>query len=404
MRNLTILKNIMNNSFKIYIFFLLFMMILDFSILVNVFDIEPGYFNIILSEAILLPFNLVYIVIPYIFVLIFLFSVKISFELKVIIWSIICKENIKKHLLVSKKFIIKLCKYLNKFISYKICKCIYLLLSFFYIYYILNLFFNMSIQYFYEKFNLENVFINFFILIMLHFIILEIILSFFYSYQYVNKKTKLLFKVLIYAILFFLFMKYYYEHNNSNYITVLLYIIYHTMLNIYDGNYFSIINKSSLDKNISYKIVSIFIMVIVFFIIIDSNNIEKWKKPIKINDKNKSFLNDTYSLVFNRGFLLNNKEVIKVEILTTYLNYLDKTTKEYLEKNSLEKNDLKINYELKDNTQYLQINNNLKIYFQTIKIKEDEYQTIVFIIREEKEKIKLIELSDYYLENKGIKR
>ena len=139
----------------------------------------------------------------------------------------------------------------------------------------------------------------------------------------------------------------------------------------------------------------VFFMIALFYSLIDSFNIKQWKKPIIINNDKKAFLNGSYNFLFNRGLLLNNKELINIKISKQYLKYLDISSEQYLKDNSCEIYDTGIVYKFLDNVQYLQLGKNFKMYFKSINFEDEQNKTLIFLIKEKEDKFELVELSSY---------
>ncbi len=383
------LKEIIDLSIKLYFIILILILFLDYSLMINLFNIETGYFNIILSENGILPFNLSYIFIPYLFIFIFLFSGILSFQLSLIlknianeVYFLLNNTNIFRSdnkISINEKF-----KEIFKFMMISIISSIMI-------------------------FNLEKIteiigktledanFNQFFMIIIVEFIILKAIISFL-SLKYLKSYNQRLFFeiVIVLIICIFLINNYY---NDSKYSILLSYFIYHIVSEIHYDSYLNkkniLLNRKDEDYGIFFKMIVVFFMIALFYSLIDSFNIKQWKKPIIINNDKKAFLNGSYNLLFNRGLLLNNKELINIKISKQYLKYLDISSEQYLKDNSCEIYDTGIVYKFLDNVQYLQLGKNLKMYFKSINFEDEQNKTLIFLIKEKEDKFELIELSSY---------
>lgn len=383
------LKEIIDLSIKLYFIILILILFLDYSLMINLFNIETGYFNIILSENGILPFNLSYIFIPYLFIFIFLFSGILSFQLSLIlknianeVYFLLNNTNIFRSdnkISINEKF-----KEIFKFMMISIISSIMI-------------------------FNLEKIteiigktledanFNQFFMIIIVEFIILKAIISFL-SLKYLKSYNQRLFFeiVIVLIICIFLINNYY---NDSKYSILLSYFIYHIVSEIHYDSYLNkkniLLNRKDEDYGIFFKMIVVFFMIALFYSLIDSFNIKQWKKPIIINNDKKAFLNGSYNFLFNRGLLLNNKELINIKISKQYLKYLDISSEQYLKDNSCEIYDTGIVYKFLDNVQYLQLGKNLKMYFKSINFEDEQNKTLIFLIKEKEDKFELVELSSY---------
>lgn len=383
------LKEIIDLSIKLYFIILILILFLDYSLMINLFNIETGYFNIILSENGILPFNLSYIFIPYLFIFIFLFSGILSFQLSLIlknianeVYFLLNNTNIFRSdnkISINEKF-----KEIFKFMMISIISSIMI-------------------------FNLEKIteiigktledanFNQFFMIIIVEFIILKAIISFL-SLKYLKSYNQRLFFeiVIVLIICIFLINNYY---NDSKYSILLSYFIYHIVSEIHYDSYLNkkniLLNRKDEGYGIFFKMIVVFFMIALFYSLIDSFNIKQWKKPIIINNDKKAFLNGSYNLLFNRGLLLNNKELINIKISKQYLKYLDISSEQYLKDNSCEIYDTGIVYKFLDNVQYLQLGKNFKMYFKSINFEDEQNKTLIFLIKEKEDKFELIELSSY---------
>ena len=383
------LKEIIDLSIKLYFIILILILFLDYSLMINLFNIETGYFNIILSENGILPFNLSYIFIPYLFIFIFLFSGILSFQLSLIlknianeVYFLLNNTNIFRSdnkISINEKF-----KEIFKFMMISIISSIMI-------------------------FNLEKIteiigktledanFNQFFMIIIIEFIILKAIISFL-SLKYLKSYNQRLFFeiVIVLIICIFLINNYY---NDSKYSILLSYFIYHIVSEIHYDSYLNkkniLLNRKDEGYGIFFKMIVVFFMIALFYSLIDSFNIKQWKKPIIINNDKKAFLNGSYNFLFNRGLLLNNKELINIKISKQYLKYLDISSEQYLKDNSCEIYDTGIVYKFLDNVQYLQLGKNLKMYFKSINFEDEQNKTLIFLIKEKEDKFELVELSSY---------
>lgn len=383
------LKEIIDLSIKLYFIILILILFLDYSLMINLFNIETGYFNIILSENGILPFNLSYIFIPYLFIFIFLFSGILSFQLSLIlknianeVYFLLNNTNIFRSdnkISINEKF-----KEIFKFMMISIISSIMI-------------------------FNLEKIteiigktledanFNQFFMIIIVEFIILKAIISFL-SLKYLKSYNQRLFFeiVIVLIICIFLINNYY---NDSKYSILLSYFIYHIVSEIHYDSYLNkkniLLNRKDEDYGIFFKMIVVFFMIALFYSLIDSFNIKQWKKPIIINNDKKAFLNGSYNFLFNRGLLLNNKELINIKISKQYLKYLDISSEQYLKDNSCEIYDTGIVYKFLDNVQYLQLGKNFKMYFKSINFEDEQNKTLIFLIKEKEDKFELVELSSY---------
>ena len=383
------LKEIIDLSIKLYFIILILILFLDYSLMINLFNIETGYFNIILSENGILPFNLSYIFIPYLFIFIFLFSGILSFQLSLIlknianeVYFLLNNTNIFRSdnkISINEKF-----KEIFKFMMISIISSIMI-------------------------FNLEKIteiigktledanFNQFFMIIIVEFIILKAIISFL-SLKYLKSyNQRLFFEIVIVLIICIFLINNYYK--DSNYSILLSYFIYHIVSEIHYDSYLNkkniLLNRKDEDYGIFFKMIVVFFMIALFYSLIDSFNIKQWKKPIIINNDKKAFLNGSYNLLFNRGLLLNNKELINIKISKQYLKYLDISSEQYLKDNSCEIYDTGIVYKFLDNVQYLQLGKNFKMYFKSINFEDEQNKTLIFLIKEKEDKFELVELSSY---------
>lgn len=383
------LKEIIDLSIKLYFIILILILFLDYSLMINLFNIETGYFNIILSENGILPFNLSYIFIPYLFIFIFLFSGILSFQLSLIlknianeVYFLLNNTNIFRSdnkISINEKF-----KEIFKFMMISIISSIMI-------------------------FNLEKIteiigktledanFNQFFMIIIIEFIILKAIISFL-SLKYLKSyNQRLFFEIVIVLIICIFLINNYYK--DSNYSILLSYFIYHIVSEIHYDSYLNkkniLLNRKDEGYGIFFKMIVVFFMIALFYSLIDSFNIKQWKKPIIINNDKKAFLNGSYNFLFNRGLLLNNKELINIKISKQYLKYLDISSEQYLKDNSCEIYDTGIVYKFLDNVQYLQLGKNLKMYFKSINFEDEQNKTLIFLIKEKEDKFELIELSSY---------
>ncbi len=357
--------------------------------MINLFNIETGYFNIILSENGILPFNLSYIFIPYLFIFIFLFSGILSFQLSLIlknianeVYFLLNNTNIFRSdnkISINEKF-----KEIFKFMMISIISSIMI-------------------------FNLEKIteiigktledanFNQFFMIIIIEFIILKAIISFL-SLKYLKSyNQRLFFEIVIVLIICIFLINNYYK--DSNYSILLSYFIYHIVSEIHYDSYLNkkniLLNRKDEGYGIFFKMIVVFFMIALFYSLIDSFNIKQWKKPIIINNDKKAFLNGSYNFLFNRGLLLNNKELINIKISKQYLKYLDISSEQYLKDNSCEIYDTGIVYKFLDNVQYLQLGKNFKMYFKSINFEDEQNKTLIFLIKEKEDKFELVELSSY---------
>ena len=383
------LKEIIDLSIKLYFIILILILFLDYSLMINLFNIETGYFNIILSENGILPFNLSYIFIPYLFIFIFLFSGILSFQLSLIlknianeVYFLLNNTNIFRSdnkISINEKF-----KEIFKFMMISIISSIMI-------------------------FNLEKIteiigktledanFNQFFMIIIIEFIILKAIISFL-SLKYLKSyNQRLFFEIVIVLIICIFLINNYYK--DSNYSILLSYFIYHIVSEIHYDSYLNkkniLLNRKDEGYGIFFKMIVVFFMIALFYSLIDSFNIKQWKKPIIINNDKKAFLNGSYNFLFNRGLLLNNKELINIKISKQYLKYLDISSEQYLKDNSCEIYDTGIVYKFLDNVQYLQLGKNFKMYFKSINFEDEQNKTLIFLIKEKEDKFELIELSSY---------
>ena len=383
------LKEIIDLSIKLYFIILILILFLDYSLMINLFNIETGYFNIILSENGILPFNLSYIFIPYLFIFIFLFSGILSFQLSLIlknianeVYFLLNNTNIFRSdnkISINEKF-----KEIFKFMMISIISSIMI-------------------------FNLEKIteiigktledanFNQFFMIIIIEFIILKAIISFL-SLKYLKSyNQRLFFEIVIVLIICIFLINNYYK--DSNYSILLSYFIYHIVSEIHYDSYLNkkniLLNRKDEGYGIFFKMIVVFFMIALFYSLIDSFNIKQWKKPIIINNDKKAFLNGSYNFLFNRGLLLNNKELINIKISKQYLKYLDISSEQYLKDNSCEIYDTGIVYKFLDNVQYLQLGKNFKMYFKSINFEDEQNKTLIFLIKEKEDKFELVELSSY---------
>ncbi|MFY4767502.1 hypothetical protein ACOTV5_02590 [Aliarcobacter butzleri] len=385
------LKDIIELSTKIYFFILILILILDYSLMVNLFNIETGYFSIILSENGILPFNFLYIFLPFPFIFLFIFSGVLSLQLSLIFQNIVDELSP----LLNK---INIFRYENKKNTnekfQEIYKLIFILIVCSIIVFFLDYITNIIGEFFK---NTTNTFTKFFIIIMIEFIVLKSVFSFLSLYYLKSDKFKLWFEIFI-VLIMYIFLFYFYYFNKSNYFILFLYILYHMFAEINYTKYFNkknaLLNKRNEDLGTFFKIIAVFFIIIIYYSIIDSDNMKKWSQSIEINHDKKAFLNGSFNLIFNRGLLLNNKELINIKISEQYLKYLDISSAQYLKDNSCGIYNTGIVYEFLDGVQYLQLGKNLRMYFKTINL-EKENKTLIFIIKKEQEKIELIELSEY---------
>lgn len=382
-------KEIIELSTKIYFITLILFLFLDYSLMINLFNMETGYFSIILSENGILPFNFIYIFIPYPFIFLFIFSGVLSLQL-----SLILQDIVDELTSLLKQVNIFRCK--NNQNSNEEFKEIYK--------FILILIISCTIIFFLEKITniitesfKTSTFTKSFMIVMIEFIILKSIFSFLSLHYLKSDKLKSFFEIIIVFIMcVFLLYNYY---NKSDYFVLFLYVLYHMLAEINYSNYFNkkniLLNKRNERFSTLFKIIIIFFIIVLFYSQIDSDNIKKWSLPIKINYEKKAFFNGSYNLIFNRGLLLNNKELMEIKIPEQYFKYLDISSTKYIRDNSSKIEESFVTYKLLDDVQYLQLNKNFRMYFKSINFEKDENRTLIFLIKKEQEKIELIELSEY---------
>lgn len=389
------LKEVMELSIKIYFIILIVFLFLDYSLMINLFNIETGYFSIILSENGILPFNFIYIFIPYLYIFLFIFSGVLSLQLSLIFEDVIdglssLLKQVNIFRCENKQNTNKEFQEIYKFIFILIISCVII----FQLEKITNIIG--------EELKNSN-FTKIFMIVMIEFIILKSIFSFLSLHYLKSDKLKSFFEIFIVFIMC-LFLSYNY-YNKHDYFVLFLYVFFHMLSEIHYINYFNkknvLLNKRNERFGTFFKVMAIFFIIALFYSQIDSDNVKKWSQPIKINYDKKAFLNGSYNLIFNRGLLLNNKKLIKIKIPEQYLKYLDISSIQYLRDNSCEINSTGIVYNFLDDVQYLELSKNLRMYFKTINLIEEQNKTLIFLIKEEQEKIELIELSEY--ENKDYK-
>lgn len=280
------LKDIIELSTKIYFFILILILILDYSLMVNLFNIETGYFSIILSENGILPFNFLYIFLPFPFIFLFIFSGVLSLQLSLIFQNIVDELSP----LLNK---INIFRYENKKNTnekfQEIYKLIFILIVCSIIVFFLD-YINNIIGEFLK--NTTNTFTKFFIIIMIEFIVLKSVFSFLSLYYLKSDKFKLWFEIFI-VLIMYIFLFYFYYFNKSNYFILFLYILYHMFAEINYTKYFNkknaLLNKRNEDLGTFFKIIAVFFIIIIYYSIIDSDNMKKWSQSIEINHDKKSF-------------------------------------------------------------------------------------------------------------------
>lgn len=365
------IKNIVDVSFKLIPFVVMYFLLLDYSVLINVFNLESGYFNIILSKSNINSFTFIYILIPFIFSAVFIFSGISSFQLSLRLKDIFFKES-KNNTII---FLIGIL--LTSLILYMV--------------------FYRFIYFIDEIVEGKTFSTTLFVVIILCILLKSILGTFNLSLSSIMHQ--IIFELIVISMLLFIFfMNFYFseEIKDSSFL-IGIYIFHHMFSQIFYEKNLKEFNQNS-KNNIAIKIIIYVCVFIVLFIYMEDKNTKEWKKPIEINNSKKAFLNTSYNLIFNRGFLINNKESINIEINNEYLKQLNIHSVSYIKEKSIINPD-KIIYKLSDKSQYLQLSDNLKIYFQTINYENDKYITIVFIIKNENEKVKLIELSNYENDN-----
>ncbi len=96
------LKDISELFIKLYLVALIFLLLLDYSLLINVFNIETAYFNVILLDNEIFLSNLIYILIPFLFMFMFFISGILSFKISMLIKRIIPDiDNFKKFIIIT---------------------------------------------------------------------------------------------------------------------------------------------------------------------------------------------------------------------------------------------------------------------------------------------------------------
>ena len=96
------LKDISELFIKLYLVALIFLLLLDYSLLINVFNIETAYFNVILLDNEIFLSNLIYILIPFLFMFMFFISGILSFKISMLIKRIIPDiDNLKKFIIIT---------------------------------------------------------------------------------------------------------------------------------------------------------------------------------------------------------------------------------------------------------------------------------------------------------------
>lgn len=379
--------------YKFFPILLIYFVYLDYSVFVNVFNIETGYFYTIFTNDLFSSLGLIfiYILIPIIFILTFFLFGAVSLKISIVLGKIIYKikiDKIYKKILLSDNSIIKK---LFLFICLLAIMLIVICILFIGLIEISNLIKNISFTF------------AFAVLLGIY-IFIKAIWGVFYLY--LNKldikgiKCNSIFEILTFIIILFVCLLLYFYDKNYIFIFILYYSYHWASNGYYEVHVKKIRNKIKKDK-IDYfiQIITLYLFVFVSFIFFDDVNIKSWKEPIVINKGKKAFKDSNFNLIFNRGLLLNNKNSIKIQISKTYLPYIDIDSVDYLSIHVNESNENSITYKIKDDSQYLNLTKNLKMYFQPA-----NDRTIVFLIEEKKFANKngseyiLIELSDYKIE------
>ncbi len=377
--------------FKFFPILLIYFVYLDYSVLINIFNIESGYFYTIFTNDLFSSLGLIFI---YILIPIILISTFFLFG--------IVSLDISKGI---QKFILKRAKI--NFENIGIFKGTFILV--FIVVGIFALFIALLIG---ADF-LKNIsFLGAFAIIILIFIFTRGLIGSIYLYLD-NLKFRdnfcykwfngLKWTIILDIVIFLVFVLYIYmNRNNVNIIFIFtFYYTYHWVSYGYYENYikkYSVSIKNRKKDSFIYTI-WMFLFIFIFFACLDYINLETWRKPIIINKEKKAFKDSNFNLIFNRGLLLNNKNTIKIKIPKTYFSYIDIDSVDYLNIHVNKCNENSIIYKIEDDAQYLNLTKNLKMYFQTV-----NDRTIVFLVEEKKFVNKsgseyiLIELSDYKIE------
>jgi len=128
----------------------------------------------------------------------------------------------------------------------------------------------------------------------------------------------------------------------------------------------------------------VIITIIIAFLYLDSAvNINSWKLPMNINKK-FGFTDGTFNLIFNKGFLINSHDNnIKINVPRKYEEdlyfHIDHILKEYTIDKKCNK------FSVGVNSKYIDLGNNLKLYFKNNNdFIEDTDEILVFLIEEKK--------------------
>lgn len=377
--------------YKFFPILLIYFVYFDYSVFINVFNIESGYFYTIFTNNLFSSLGLIfiYILIPIILVsTLFLFGI-VSLDISQWIQTHILKKN--------------RVNFENIGIYEGTFTLIFIVLGIFALFstllFVANYFKNIS-------------FLGAFTIVIFIYIFIRGVLGSIYLYLGNSKfKDNGCYKwldglkwtqVLDIAILLVLGLYIYMNRNNGS--IVFIFIFYYSYHLFSYGYYENYIQKNYVSiryrKKDNFKyIIRTFLFVFIFFAYLDHINLETWKKPITVNKEKKAFKDSNFNLIFNRGLLLNNKNTIKIKISKTYFSYIDIDSIDYLSIYADKNDESYITYKIRADAQYLNLTNNLKIYFQPA-----NNRTIVFLVEEKKFANKngseyiLVELSDYEIE------
>lgn len=373
--------------YKYYLIVLIFFIYLDYSIFTNVFDLESGYFYMLLTSSFSSSsgFIITYILMPIIIIITFFLSGSLSLKIS----TTLKKRYIKR---IEQLFLNKLIKkvnYLKKTIGLFVFAFILSFLNF--CFFIILLFIAEQI----ENFTL----LSSFGLLLLIFIFIKGLFGFIYLLCLnINNKFDIYMYEFIIFLSFACMLALYAVLENKVYFLILnFYYLYHLFSHLYylmqnDNN--KLESHSKKYRKLNFNIVFLFIVGI--FIYLDHMNVKTWSKPIKVDFEKKAFKDLSINLLFNKGLLLNNKNIIEINIPTTYLKHIDSSSVSYFNKTSKVIEESFLIYKIGDDTKYLNISNNLKLYFKSL-----EKRTILFLIEEKRFANKkgseyiLIELNDY---------
>lgn len=376
------LNDLLEFIYKFYPFTLAFFLLLDFATMTNVFNIESGYFNTIFlgDKTISLSVVFIYMLIPLILMLAYMLGIlsslyiSIYFKFKLNNFFRMQTEDSIKGILLSLTItlFVLVFMYVFPFINNNLVS--FSFLTIYGLFIMVAILFNSAIG---TLTLISNKFIktkfNFVGTIVWTCIILLITTDIFQPFEG-------------YKVFSFLYAIFYFSY------TIFFDSYIKTLLKPKDKNQKKLLKKLNIGKII------LILFVFVYFALFERMNITIWGKPITINNKKSVFKDPSINLIFNRGMLTNNKSDIKFKIESVYINSLEEIEKLYLKKVIKDKERT-----LSSNVQYLDLGNNLKMYFESINNKQN---TIIYLIEEkkftniDKSSFNLVELSSYRTESK----